>query len=368
MPLTVDVCTDLDAFARFPWTVYKGDPNWVPPLLRDEKFLLNRRRHPFHKHADVEYFVARRDGAMVGRIAAIVNRAHNDFHNERVGFFGFFDALDDPEAAAALFGAAEAWLKQRGMTAVRGPCNFSTNETCGLLVDGFDKRPFIMMTYNPERYVALVESNGYVKAKNLLAYFLVDNEPAKERLRRIGAIVRRRYNVVVRDADLSRFDQELALVQDLYNRSWQKNWGFVPMTPEEIALTAHQLRPVILSHLTYFAEIDGKPVGFALGVPDVNQILRHLDGRLFPFGWWKLWRGIKKIPVCRIIALGVLPEYHTSGIGALFYLRFFEQGPAHGIPMGELSWILEDNALMNRPLLDIGAKPYKTYRIYEKAL
>src|SRR5690606_5052883 len=276
---------DLNRFIRFPWRIYANDPVWVPPLLSDLKTVLDRRRHPFHQHADVEYFLARRGDEVVGRIAAIVNHRHNEFHEERTGFFGFFECIDDADVAGALLETAEAWLRERGMERVYGPESFSTNEESGLglLVDGFDKPPVIMMAHTPPYYPKLVEGAGYVKAKDLLAYWLDDQRPP-ERLVRGVERLRQAERVKLRTLNLKDFAGEVARIKDIYNSAWERNWGFVPMTDAEFDHLARQLRPVVNPRLCAIAEVDGEPVGFALALPELNHALKHVDGRLLPLG------------------------------------------------------------------------------------
>ncbi|MFS8637410.1 MAG: GNAT family N-acetyltransferase [Gemmatimonadota bacterium] len=365
----VDGRADLDRFIRLPWRIYANDPVWVPPLLSDLKTVLDRRRHPFHQHADVEYFLAWRGDEVVGRIAAIVNHRHNEFHGEKTGFFGFFECIDDGDVARALLETAEAWLRERGMERVYGPESFSTNEESGLglLVDGFDKPPVIMMAHTPPYYPRLVEGAGYVKAKDLLAYWLDDQRPP-ERLVRGVERLRQAERVKLRTLNLKDFAGEVARIKDIYNSAWERNWGFVPMTDAEFDHLARQLRPVVNPRLCAIAEVDGEPVGFALALPDFNQALKHVNGRLFPFGIFKLLWYRRKIDTLRVLTLGLKPGYRQKGIDAMLYLHIFREGVAAGFKQAECSWILEDNWDMRRGLERMGARVYKTYRIYEKTL
>lgn len=365
---TVRSDRDLKRFIKLPWSIYRDDPHWVPPLLSEEKKLLDRRVYPFHKHAEVEYFLAEEDGRPVGRIAAIVNRLHNEFHQEKTGFFGFFECVNDAATAQGLLRAAESWLKERGMDRARGPCNFSTNETCGLLVDGFESPPVMMMTYNPRYYIDLLERGGYAKAMDLLAYFILTGNFARDKFDRVASIAAQRAEIQIRPIAMKRFAEELNIIQDIYNQAWEKNWGFIPMTREEIDFTAAGLKSIIDPELVLIAELHGKPVGFALALPDINIILKRLNGRLFPFGWLKIMMGRKKLSRIRIIALGVLRTHQHLGIGTLFYLDYLKRAIRMGIKETEMSWILESNDLMNKPLVQMGAKPYKRYRLYDKTL
>lgn len=360
---------DREQFIRLPWSIYLDDTCWIPPLLSSERRLLDQRRNPFFDHADAELFLAVEDGTPVGRIAAIYNRAHNEFHGENCGFFGFFESLNREEIVRALFGPAEDWLRAKGATFVRGPVNPSMNDTSGFVVDGFQWPPVVLMTYNPPWYPVLVERLGYAKCMDLYAYVLLHNELVKGKIDQVAAQVRERSEVTIRFARLHRFESELRLVMEIYNNAWSRNWGFIPMTDAEIQYTAADLKAILLPEFVYFAEVRGEPVGFALALPDINHVLRRCNGRLLPFGWFYFLRhNLRKIPMLRIVALGVKKEYQHMGIGTLFYQKYMEEGLKRGMKAAELSWILETNDLMNRPIRQMGGKPYKTYRLYEKKL
>ncbi|HEX7120708.1 MAG TPA: hypothetical protein VF212_18085 [Longimicrobiales bacterium] len=360
---------ELNRFIRLPWRIYAGDPMWVPPLLHDVKTVLDRRRHPFHRHADVEYFLAWRGDDVVGRIAATVNHRYNEFHGERLGFFGFFECVDDADVAGALLGTAEAWLRERGMERVQGPMSFSTNEETGLgvLVDGFGTPPAVMMAHTPPYYPALIEAAGYAKAKDLLAYWLDDPEPPARLVRGVER-VRQAERIRIRTLDMKDFQGEVARIKEIYNSAWERNWGFVPMTAEEFDHLARQLKPVVNPKLCAIAEVDDEPIGFALALPDFNRALKHVNGRLFPFGLFKLLWYQRKIDSARVLTLGLKPGYRRKGIDAMLYLTIFREGVQAGYVKAECSWILEDNWEMRRGLERMGARVYKTYRIYEKAL
>lgn len=355
-----------EAFVRLPWTLYRGDPDWVPPLLTDFRKLFDAAKHPFHAHSEVQPFVARRRGEVVGRIAAIWNRNHQKFHDEPVGFFGFFECRDDSAVAGALFAAAEAWLAARGLRVMRGPANFSSNEEWGLLVDGWNGPPRVMMTYNPRYYVPLFESCGFRKAKDLVAYTFTGTG-VPERLRRGTDIVAKRNpDVRIRSLDMKRFDAELTIIRSLYNRCWERNWGFVPMTEAEIDHMARELKPVVDPSLVFVAEKAGQPVGFSLSLPDLYLALKHADGRLFPFGLIKLLWHARKIKRVRVLTLGIVPEHRHSGLDALMYRHLMETCYQKGIMGGEFSWMLEDNLAIKRPMENLGASIYRTYRLYDR--
>ena len=356
---------DLRAFIAFPYRLFRGDPLWVPPLRRDVRTRLTPSKSPFFDHADAKHFMARRNGRVVGRISAVENRLHNEFHGDRVGFFGFFDAEDDPEAAAALFDAASAWLEPRGLEVMRGPASLSTNDEAGLLVDGYETPPVIMMPHNPPYYARLVEGAGFTKAMDLLAYEGTGTS-LPERLVRATRITAERYGVSVRKLDIKRFTAEVELVKGLYNQAWDRNWGFVPMTDREIEHLAKEFRPVVVPDLVLFAEREGQPIGFVLALPDLNVALKaNPSGRLFPGIVKMLWAARKNNRI-RVLLLGAVPEWRGRGIDALLYAEVWRRGNALGYDWAEAGWILEDNAAMRNGLLRMGFRLYKTYRLYDR--
>jgi GNAT superfamily N-acetyltransferase len=359
----------LDTFIRCAWPIYAGDPCWVPPLIGDMKTALNRKKHPFHRHADVELFTAVRARRAVGRIAAIANHNHNEFHQDRMGFFGLFESVDDPVVATTLLDRAEAWLRGRGMDMCRGPMNLSTNDELwcpGILIDGFDTPPAIMMGHNRPYYQALVEGAGYTKSRDLLTYWI--DTSRMTRIERSAERLMRRGRFTIRSLDMSRLQEEVAVIQEIYNSAWERNWGFVPMTEEEIQHLASALRPVVNPDLCAMAFVDDEPVGFALALPDYNQALKHINGRLFPLGLPKLLWYRRRINVARTLTLGVKPDHRGTGLDALLILHLFRTGQKIGMPEGECSWILEDNVPMRHALERFGATVRKTYRVYDKPL
>ncbi len=356
---------DRREFLGFPYRLYAGHPVWVPPVRMSDAVLMDRRKNPFFLHAEAQHFLARRGGRVVGRIAAIENRRHNEFHGDRLGFFGWFDCEPDAEAAAALVREARAWGESRGLSGMLGPVNYSTNDVCGVLVGGFDLPPMLMMPWNREDYDALLVGAGLVKAKDLLAYWLPSSMPVPERFRRVCDRVLERSAIVLRDIDRSRWASEVAVVKDLYNRCWEKNWGFVPMTDEEFDHAAKDLKRVVDPRMFMIAERAGTPVGFAGILPDLNEALRGLDGRLFPFGLLRLlWRK-RKVRRVRIVILGVVPEARGKGLDAAFFVAAFRKANECGYEGGEASWILEDNRRMRADLEAVGAAVTKRYRLYE---
>ncbi|MDX1393679.1 MAG: N-acetyltransferase [Gemmatimonadota bacterium] len=366
--IPADTRRDLNRFIDFPWEIYRDDPHWVPPLKRDMRVAFDREKHPFHRHSEAQPFLALRDDRVVGRICAIRNRRHEEFHDEPVGFFGFFESLDDPGVAAALFDAVRVWLRERGLEVMRGPTSFSTNEVSGLLVDGEAGPPFVMMAHNPPYYAELIEGYGFEKAKDLWAWAMDNEEPTYlERAERI--VSRRNPGITVRTLDRSRYDEELERVRAVYNEAWEKNWGFVPMSDAEIDFMADELKLVIEPRLALFMEDDeGETIGFGLALPDFNQVLRHLDGRLFPLGLFKALRLRRKIDRMRVIILGVVPKHRGKGLDALLYVKLFREAADVGVTWGEMSWILEDNHAMNAAIQRFGARLFRTYRIYDIAI
>ncbi|HEY9384914.1 MAG TPA: hypothetical protein VIP80_15500 [Gemmatimonadales bacterium] len=369
----VDSGRDLQAFIAFPYELHARDPLWVPPLRRDVALLLSRTKNPFFEHAEAEYFLAERDGQVVGRIAAIANRLHNEFHHDKVGFFGFFECVNDPAVAGALLDRTAAWLRQRGFDTMRGPASFSTNDESGVLIDGFDTPPALMMPHNPPYYLALLEGAGFRKAKDLLVYqggSEAGAVPVPERLARGTELIRRRAGLTVRPLRMNDFAGEVERIKDLYNRCWERNWGFIPMTEHEIDHLAKQFKPVVVPELAPFLEKDGQPVGFALALPDLNVVFRkNRSGRMFPVVLKLLWAlKARKIRRLRILLLGILPEYRGKGFDAILYHWIWTTGAKFQIYWGEAGWILEDNATMNAGLLKMGFTVYKTYRMLDRPL
>ncbi|MDZ7272294.1 MAG: hypothetical protein ONB17_11820 [candidate division KSB1 bacterium] len=359
---------DLDRFVKLPWSIYRGNPYWVPPLIVDVRKLLDRKKNPFFQHSEAEYFLAERDGLVVGRIAAIVNDNHNKFHNEKTGFFGFFECINDQEVANALFDAAASWLRNKGMEIMRGPMNPSTNDTIGLLLDAYDKPPVIMMTYNPPYYVDLVNGYGMTKVMDVYAYWMDASQPLPEKLIRVTEKVRTKEGLQFRSINMKDFWGEVDRIHQIYNKAWSYNWGFVPMTTEEFHHLAKDLKSVVDPDLAFIAEMNGQPVGFCLTLPDFNQALHKINGRLLPFGIFKLLYYARKINQARVITMGVIREYQKRGIDGLFYLETYRRAVAKGYKGGEFSWVLENNVMMRRTAEMMGGKIYKTYRIYDYKL
>jgi GNAT superfamily N-acetyltransferase len=358
---------ELNEFIAFPYRLHRRDPLWVPQLRRDVKALLSPAKNPFFHQAEAAYFLARAGGETVGRIAAIENRAHNTFHEDRVGFFGFFETIDQAEVAQALFTTAGGWLRERKLDTLRGPTSFSTNDEAGLLVDGFETPPVLMMPHNPRYYVKLIEEAGFVKAKDLLVYQSMHNE-LPPRLIEGAQLLQKRYRITLRAIQRSRFEEEVALIKELYNRAWERNWGFVPLTERELDYLAAQLKPIMVPDLVVFAFRDNEPIGFAVALPDLNVALKkNPSGRMFP-GILKILWAARKISRLRILLLGTVPEWRGKGVDALMYKWIWEHGNAKGFNWGEAGWILEDNSAMRNGMLRLGFEVYKTYRLYDRPL
>ena len=359
---------DLKDFIKFPWQIYRNDPHWVPPLIVERKEFLDRKKNPFFKHAEVVFYLGKRGGQTVGRIAGIVNHNHIEFHQEKTGFFGLFECVKDYDIAKALLDTVRDWLKSKGMEIMRGPANFSSNEEWGFLAEGFDSGPVVMMGYNPPYYLDFMESYGMVKAKDLYAYFIDASLPTPERVVRMAENIKKKEKVKIRNINMKKFENEVERIKQIYDSAWSKNWGFIPMTDEEFDHLAKNLKQIVDPHMVFIAEVDNKPAGFSLALPDFNQVLARLNGKLFPFGIFKLLWHTKiknKIDGVRIITMGVVPEFQKRGIDTVFYAETYNVGVKRGYTWAEMSWVLEDNTLMNRALKLLGAKLYKKYRIYE---
>ncbi len=362
---------ELAAFIDFPHHLYEGDSNYVPELHIAQRDLLTPGKHPFHDHSQVQLFLAYENGKIKGRIAAIMNNNHNAFINAKDGFFGFFDVVNDEAIAKQLLDEATAWLKNKGADKIIGSVNPSTNEPCGLLVDGYDSPPVVMMTYNKPYYLTLLEKAGFVKSTDLLAYELTTAGVDKRTLKLKEALMERlkKNGIIVRNINLKDFKNEVAKVLEVYNAAWAENTGFVPMTGKEFKYLAKDLKMILDKDFCLLAEHKGKVIGFALAVPDLNQVLKKVKrGRLLPTGIFKLLLGLKKIDFLRVLALGVVAEYRKAGVEAVFYSEIIEKAAAKNIRGAEASWILEHNEMMNNGLKKLNAKVYKRYRILEKAI
>ena len=361
---------DRETFVKLPYTVYADDPHYVYPLLTSLREFLDEAKNPFFRHAETELWLARRDGKVVGRIAACVDRYHIEHHDEQTGFFGFFEALDDAEAAAALLSAAREWLRGKGMETMRGPLNFTTNHDApGLLIDGEPSPPVFGMAYNPPYYPAFFDDFGLVKTKDLWAWQVrAEKMDIPDRIQKNIASIRETGSFKVRPIDMDNFERDVDIIRALYNACWSRNWGFIPMDREEFLFAAKDFKKLVNPRFLLIAEKDSEPVGFCMTVPDFNIALKSCRGRLFPFGWLKFMRDRKKVNYARTLLLGVLPEARHKGVDVMMVFGTFKAGFKAGIAAGECSWMLEDNDAMNRIMAGIGAKVYTPYRVSDLAL
>jgi hypothetical protein len=354
-------------FIDYAYTRNAADPNWVPPLRLGEQDRLNPRKNPFYAHAEVDLFLAVRGGRVVGRVAAIDDRLHNETHRDNVAMFGLFEA-DDAESSRSLLARAEAWAAGRGRSALRGPINPSMNDNCGLLVDGFDTKPMLLMPHNPPDYAAFIESAGYRKVKDLYAWIYDLNRPVPDVVVRLAERRRERLALTIRTIRMAEFLREADRLRELYAGAWERNWGFVAPTVEEFRHIAKDMKMIFDPRFGVVAEADGRLVACAIALPDINQALVDTDGRLFPLGLIKLLGRKRYIDQARLLLLGIDPAYRAHGLFPLLLVEM--QRHVEGTPYKrvEFSWVLEDNHDINRPAADAGARRYKTYRIYQKPL
>lgn len=354
-------------FFNFPWDHYRGDPHWIPPIRIDQKERLGFKYHPFYDDAEIQNFLALKDGRPCGRVAAIVNHAHNRRYGENRGFFGFFETEEDEEICGRLFDTARKWFAERDIEAIRGPVMPSLNYELGVLIDGFHEAPWFMMTYNKQYYDRLIKAYGFRKSQDLYAFWGHVNmlEEVSKRLHPLSHIVIDRFNLECRPMHYDRFDEELKVFLDIYNQSLVNTWGFVPMSEGEVKKQASGMKRMIVPEMTTMALIDGKPVGTMFGLLDYNKRIKEIDGKLFPLGFWKLLRNKQEITRVRLISSNVLPEYQSWGIGIALVSRLVPTAMEWGIKEAEFSWVLESNDLSYKSLKKGGAKITKKYRVYD---
>ena len=366
--IRVEQTEDLNLFVKIAPIFYKDDLLYVRPLIDEERKMIDDKHNPFYKNAKRALFVAYEDGKPVGRIAAIVNYRHNEFHKDKVGFFGFFESVNDRDVADLLFRKAEEFLYENGLRTIRGPISPSMNDISGLLIKGFFQEPVFMMPYNKAYYIDLIEGYGFRKAKDLYAFYLTTANKPREKLLKLADYVRRKYSIELRNFSRKNFEEDVKTIHYLYCEAWKDNWGFVPPTYEEFRYGLEDFKTIVPEELVFFAYKDGKPCGFSGIVPDFNQAIKGLSGKITPFNALKALYKMKKINNYRLLTLGVLPECRKMGVDLLLYIRSFEVVEERNGRGGELSWTLEDNDAINKPIMKIGCEHYKTYRIYEKKI
>lgn len=358
-------------FLKFPYSHYKSDEHWIAPLLMEQKKLLDKEKNAFYKNGNIALFLAEQNGEVCGRIAAIEDHRFNEYHDTGTGFFGFFECIDDTSAAKLLLKVATDWLIERGYKEVIGPSNPSMMDEIGVLVEGFQHDPSILMPYHKPYYDKLIKSAGFEKEMDMYAYRVTQESVSFDRMYRAEEIVKRRYpRLHIREIDLKNIEDEVQIVRHIFNQAWKDNWGFIPLTEDELAATADDFKMILDPKVAHIAEIAGEPIAFSIGLPDLNQALKKLDGdgKLFPFGIFKLLWHQRKINRIRTALMGVLPEYQGKGIDALLHKEAILNGRQQGYWSSELSWVLETNSNMIRVAERIGAKIEKTYRMYRKDL
>lgn len=365
---------DLKRFVKVPFGLHRGSPQWVPPLIFERMEFLDRDKNPYFEHAEAEYFLAERDGEPAGRISVQVDERWDEYQGGSDAMFGFFESADDPEVANALLDAATEWAGARGRSRLLGPMDFTTNDEVGILIEGFELRPLILEPWHPPHYARLIEARGFGKAMDLLMWelelgSLKEGERFDPSIHAAAEKALHDEGIVIRSLRKREMADEVRRFTDVYNEAWGSNWGFVPITDAEVEFQAKNLKQVIDEDWAYMAEKDGEVVGAALTLPDINQVLAKLNGRLLPFGWLRFLLGKRKIDRLRVLALGVKHDYRHSGVAAGLYLKHLETAGKPGtIEGGEMGWILETNEPMNRAMEGMGGEVVKRYRIYEKAL
>lgn len=366
--ILIRTAKEIAQFIDFPHDLYADDPNYVPELRMVVKEMLNPKKNPFFEHSSADLFLAIREGQVAGRIAAIRNNNYNAFHRANVGFFGFFDVVDDYQVAKALLDTVYAWNNHQGFTTILGPTNFTTNDTAGVLIRGFDQPPVVQMTYNKAYYADFLERYGYAKEMDLYAYFIPTKTANDKCIRLTEALEKRllRKGITFRTVDLKNFKQEAAAIKEVYADAWEQNWGFVPPTSHEFDHLADGLKMILDARFNFIAEQNGKMIGFAVGVPNINEILiKTKRGRLYPWDIFRLLLGKKKVKIVRVILLGVIAPYRNLGVEAVFFAKYIQEAYKNGLLGGEASWVLENNHMMRKAAEHLNGEIYKTYRMYK---
>ncbi len=360
--------SDTTDFIELPWQIYKYDPLWAPPLKSHLRRLLDPSKHPFWKFSERELYLARRGSETVGRIAGIVDGNYNQYHNEKMGVWGFFECQDDPEAATGLFQAVESWVREKGMTFLRGPLNPSMNYECGMLIDGFGQAPTIMMTYNPPYYIDLIEAEGYKKEKDLISIRFEESDQPSQRLERLARRIRRTNRMTIRPLNMKNLAEEMKLINEIFRECWAGNWGFVPMTDDELAESVRDLPKIADPELIFFPYYEDEPAGVAMMLPDANPLLRRLDGKLGLLGLLKIAFYRKEITGVRGVLFGIKDRYQRFGVSIVCWDYAYHKWREKGYKYCELGWNLEDNQGINQFDLATGGRVNKRYRIYRKDL
>jgi len=365
---------ELKRFVKVPFRLHRDQPQWVAPLIFERMEFLDRKKNPWFEHGEAEYFIAERDGEAVGRISAHLDRRWDEYQGGSDAMFGFFESANDPEVAAALLGAATEWARAKGRGRILGPMDFTTNDEIGILIEGYERRPMILEPWHPPHYRELIEAEGFAKAMDVQMWELQfgdlkEGERFDPSIHEAAEKGLREEGIAIRNMRKREMADEVRRFMDVYNEAWGDNWGFVPITDAEVEFQAKNLKQVIAENWAFMAEKDGEVVGAALTLPDINQVMAKLNGRLLPFGWLKFLLGKRKIDQLRVFALGVKHEYRHSGVAAGLYLKHLEEAAVPGgIAGGEMGWILETNEPMNRAMEGMGGAVVKKYRIYEKSL
>lgn len=360
---------ELKKFLDLPKRLYKNDPSYVEPLRIELKNLFDKRKNPFFKHAKIQPYLAYKDGKVVGRIIAIHNWLYNDYHKDKTGFFGFFETVNDLDVVSALFERAENWLRARGLNASLGPMSFSTNDISpGILIKGFEFPPYVDMSHALPYYKDIIEKAGYKKSMDLLAFRMPIHQKIDERVEKLAKRVKEEKNITIRFFDPKHYERDVNILRDVYNSAWKDNWGFVPMTDEEFSEAAKNFNKIKIVELAQIAEIDGRPIGFSLTIPNINEALIHMRGSLFPFGVFKFLYWMKRIKGLRLLLLGIRPEFRKRGADVMLFYYNMVEGQKLGYTEGELSWILEINKPTIKATQYVQGEEYKRYRLYKKKI